>query len=76
MGDLPLAEAGLRDEEGDDEDEDGRFPIPARAYLPDRDFLAKEDTVDFPPPRGDAEDEPCASDCLEILRRCLGIAGC
>ena len=62
MGDWPLAVAGLRDEEGDDEDEDGRFPIPARD-TPDRDFLAEEDTVDFPPPRGDTEDEACASDC-------------
>ena len=39
-------------------------------------FLAEEDTVDFPPPRGDTEDEACASNCLEILRRCLGIVDC
>ena len=65
MADLPLVVAGLRvrDEEGDDEEEDGRFSIPARAYLPGRDFLAEEDTGDFPPPRGDTEDEACASDC-------------
>ena len=67
-----------RDEEGDDDDdEDGRCPIPpARAYLPDRDFLADEDTGDFPPSRGDTEDEAYASGCLALLRRCLGIVGC
>ena len=67
-----------RDEEvtGDD-DEDGRFPIPpARAYLPDRDFLDDEDTGDFPPSRGDTEDEAYASGCLALLRRCLGIVDC